>query len=148
MDLKNLEEKAVEIEVEKGVLKKIVKIEGSVDRVSGFNEPIGISPTTPLTTIGQPIKSYITGYQKKLQIVLDSKTSTHKISLLKFQGTSPVRDGDRIKAGLILDEYFERHQIGNILYLGMLKQDGSFGRIDYMDGYNPTHGDASKLGLP
>ena len=145
MSLKDLEEKAVEIRIQ-GDLQKIVKIEGSVDRVNGFNEPIKIIPSPSIKQILGG--SDTIGYQKKLQIVLDSKTSTHKISLLKFKGTSPVRDGDRIKAGLILDEYFERHRIGNILYLGMLKQDGSFGRIDYMDGYNPTHGDASKLRLP
>jgi len=150
MSLKKLEEKAVEIFLNKTdeIPTKVVSVEGSVESVSGFNEPIKISPVTPLTTIGQPIKSYITGYQKKLHIVLNPKTSTpEKIGLLNFQGTSPVRGGDRIKAGLILDEYFEKHGVGNILYLDILKQGGFFWRRDFVDGYNPMQNDIEKLGL-
>jgi hypothetical protein len=135
MSLKSLEEKAVEIEIDKNLI-KVVSIECSVESVSGYNKPIEINIMSD------------TIYQKKLHITLDPKTSTEDIGLLKFQGTSPVRGGDNIKAGLILDKYSEKYEGGNILYLGILKQDGSFGRIDYMDGYNPMHGDASKLGLP
>jgi len=124
MSLKDLEKKAVEIIV-RGDPHKIVQILGSVESVSGFNRP-----------------------QEFLHIVLDPKTSTpEKIGLLKFQGTSPVRGGDRIKVGLILDEYFEKHGVGNILYLDVLKQNGSFGRRDFMDGYNPMQKDIEKLGL-
>ena len=146
MSLKNLEEKAVEIDINE-TLTKVVSVEGSVESVSGFNEPIKMSPTTPHTIIGQPIKSYIIGYQKKLHINLDPETSTECIGLLKFKGTSPVKGGDRIKAGLILEEYFKRYRIGNILYLEVLKQDGCLERRDFIDGYNPIHGDAKKLGL-
>jgi len=146
MSLKDLEKKAVEVEIDKNLI-KVVSIECSVESVSGFNKPVKISPTTPHTIIGQPIRSYLTGYQKKLHITLDPKTSTENIGLLKFQGTSPVRGGDNIKAGLILDKYSETYEGGNILYLGILKQDGSLERVDFMDGYNPTHGDAKKLGL-
>ena len=133
---KNLEEKAVEIEINE-TLTKVVSVEGSVESVSGFNEPIilKIDHTT------------IVGYQKKLHINLDPETSTECIGLLKFKGTSPVKGGDRIKAGLILEEYFKRYRIGNILYLEVLKQDGCLERRDFIDGYNPIHGDAKKLGL-
>jgi len=147
MDLKNLEEKAIEIEINKD-LTKVVPVEGSVEFVEGFNEPIKISSITSSTITGKTISSYLTGYQKELHIALDPESNPEEIKLLKFKGTSPVRGGDRIKVGLILDEYFERYKIANILYLGILKQDGSSERIDYMDGYNPTQGDAKKLGLP
>ena len=147
MNLKDLEEKAVEIEINK-TLTKVVSVEGSVEFVEGFNEPVEISSITSSTITGKTISSYLTGYQKKLHIALDPESNPKEIELLKFKGTSPVREGDTIKAGLILDEYSKRYRIGNILYLGLLKKDGSFGRVDYADGYNPTQGDAKKLGLP
>ncbi|MBA7598176.1 hypothetical protein ES703_05187 [subsurface metagenome] len=130
MSLKDLEEKAVEIRV-RGDLHKIVQILGSVESVSGFNKD-----------------------QKFLDINL--KTIKNYVGLLKFYGTSPVRGGDIIKAGLVLNVYYgkrwqrtysKKDGSGSLLYLGILKQDGSFGRIDFMDGYNPMHDDAIKLGL-
>ncbi len=145
MSLKDLEKKAIKIRVH-GDLQKIVQIWGSVEFVEGFNEPIKISSITSSTITGKTISSYLTGYQKKLHIALDPESNPEEIKLLNFKGTSPVRGGDKIKVGLILDEYFERYRIGNILYLGILKQEGSSERIDYMDGYNPTQGDAKKLG--
>ena len=146
MDLKNLEEKAVEIEVQ-GVVKKVVEIKGSIIYVNGFNKPIEISPTTTKTIIGKPIPSHITGYQKELNIVLNPMTSTNKTVLIKFKGTSPVREGDRIEAGLILDKDFKKYKVGEIIYLGILNQDGFPGRRDFIDGYNLTPNDAKKLGL-
>ena len=146
MSLKDLEEKAVEIEINKN-LTKVVSVEGSVKSVSGFNKPIKISPVTPSTSFGKPIPSYLTGHQKRLQIALDSKTSTYKIGLLKFKGTSPIRKGDHIKAGLILGEEIEKYSTGDALYIDIFEKDGSLVRRDFMDGYNPTHGDAKKLGL-
>jgi hypothetical protein len=119
---KSLEEKAIEIEIG-GKPTKVVSVEGLVESVSGYNKPIEISPTTAKTVIGKSISS------------------------LKFKGTSPVRTMDIIRAGLILDKDFERVRIGDILYLGILKQDRSFGRIDYIDGYTPTQQDIERLGL-
>lgn len=144
MSSKDLEKKAVEIEINKNLI-KVVSVEGSVKSVSGFNKPIEIKISTG--SIGEAPNSHITGYQKKLNIILDPNTSTEDIELLKFQGTSSVKGGDRIKAGLILDDYFKRRGIGTILYVGILKQDGSFGRIDYIDGYNPMQHEVIKLGL-
>ena len=118
----SLEEKAVEIIVH-GDLQKIVQISGSVESISGYNKE----------------------NQKFLHIKL--KTRNPYVGLLKFQGTSPVRGGDIIKAGLSLGSYSEESGSGYILYLGILKKDGSFGRIDYEDGYNPMHDDARRLGL-
>jgi len=147
MDLKNLEEKAVEIEIDKNLI-KVVSVEGSVKSVSGFNKPIKISPITPSTSFGKSIRSYLTGHQKRLQIALYPETSTpEKIGLLKFKGTSPVRKGDLIKAGLILGEDVEKYGTGDALYIDIFEKDGSLVRRDFMDGYNPTHGDAKKLGL-
>ena len=128
----SLEEKAVEIIVH-GDLQKIVQILGSVKSVSGFNKDL----------------ESLYSNQKVLYINLNPKTSTKKnyVGLLKFQGSSPVRGGDIIKAGLSLGSYSEESGGGYILYLGILKKDGSFGRIDYEDGYNPMHDDARRLGL-
>jgi hypothetical protein len=126
MSLKDLEEKAVEIRLH-GDIQKIVETKGSVIRVSGFNKED----------------------QKRLHIVLDSRTSTpEKIELLKFYGESPVRGGDTISAGLILDQYSEKGGRGYILYLEILKQDGSLERIDFMYNYDPSLEDTKKLGLP
>ena len=122
MNLKDLEEKAVEIEVNED-LQKIVQIVGSVESVSGFNER---------------------GF---LHINSDFKISPIGKIRLKFKGTSPVRGGDRIKAGLILSQYFEEEGEGDLLYLGILKQDGSFGRIDYADDYNVLPWAIKELGL-
>jgi len=121
---KSLEEKAVEIEVQ-GDPQKIIKIQGSVESVSGFNAG-----------------------QKFLHISLDSKTSTpEKIGLLKFYGESPVRRGDIIRAGLILEEDVKEYGTGRALYVEIMEKDGSLTRRDFMDGYNPMQHDVEKLGL-
>lgn len=127
-ETKTLEEKAVEI-IFKGDPHKIVQILGSVKSVSGFNKDL----------------EFLYSNQKVLYINL--KTIKNYVRLLKFYGTSPVRGGDIIKAGLILNAYSEKDGSGYLLYLGILKQDGSFGRIDYMDDYTPMHDDAKRLGL-
>ena len=148
MSWKNLEEKAVEIEIQ-GVVKKVTEINGLVKNVSGYNKPIKIKDHS-IGSITRYLDFQTTGYQKELLIFSDSKISTDEIISLNFsfRGTSPVRGGDRIKVGLILDKDIEIiYRTRNILYLGILNQNGSLGRIDYEEGYTPLVNDIKKLGL-
>ena len=131
-----LEQKAVEIKVG-GEKKEISEIEGVVKDVYGFNELIKIKPKGHEIFAGPP-PSY---YQRHLSISLDSETSTHHIPQIKFIGTSPVRGGDRIRAGLIVDSAFPKEAI----YVGILKEDDSYERIDFMNGYDPQQEDTEKL---
>ena len=140
----NLEE-AVKVCIGK-VVKDIVEVKGSVIWVEGFNEPfeIMLNPGTMMVDDHLP---RITGYQKELHIALDEEISTYGIGLLKFRGTSPVRRGDNITAGLILGENVEELGVGEALYVSIWGDDEFLIRRDYMDGYNPLHNEAKRLGL-
>jgi len=150
MNLTSLEEKAVEIKVE-GIPKKVVEVRGVVGDVQGFNELIRMNLTPEQMLAGPPPL-----YQKFLSISLEPETCI--INLLRFKGTSPVKGGDIIRAGLILGENVEKGCTGEALYVDILEEDrysgrrvleegGSLARRDFIDGYNPTHSDAEKLGL-
>ncbi len=145
MGSQTLEEKAVKVRIGK-VMKDIVEVKGSVIWVEGFNEPFEIM-LKPGTMIVDDHLPRVTGYQKKLHIALDSETSTYGIGLLKFMGTSPVRRGDNITAGLILGENVEKSGEGEALYVSMWGDDEFLIRRDYMDGYDPLHNEAKRLGL-
>ena len=117
-----LEKKAVEISI-RGKKKKIATIEGLVTGVTGLED--------------------------KLHIHLDCTTYTHRINLIKFSGQSPVRKGDRIRAGLIVIPEFPKEAIFIGIYEDGTKPDylKRFSRLDFMGGYNPLHVDTKKLGI-
>ena len=115
-----LEEKAVEINI-KGKRKKVSAIEGMVQGV--------------------------TGADNQLSIFLDPEKTTYGIRLIRFNGVSPVRRGDRIKAGLIVDQEFPKEAV----YIGLLKDashNSIYERIDCMRDYDSLHVDWKKMGLP
>ena len=115
-----LEERAVEISIN-GKKKKVSVIEGMVKGVEG--------------------------YGNQLRISLDPEKTTYEIRLIEFNGQSPVRRGDRIKAGLIVHPEFPKEAV----YIGLLKDafpNSVYERIDCMRGYEPLHVDARKMGLP
>ena len=64
------------------------------------------------------------------------------VGMVRFQGDSPVRAGEMIRAGVIINDYLGETGIGNAIYINLLEA----GRLDYMHGYNPSTGDADKLG--
>jgi len=138
---KTLEEKAVEIEVQ-GDIKKVVEIKGLVDCVKGSSEPIFIPPRIAI----RPRSTYLTGYKRNLHITLDPKSSGYNIRSIKFEGTSSVKGGDMIKAGLILEENRESYEGLGVLYIEILDND-FFVRRDLMDGCGLMHKDARKLGI-
>jgi len=115
-----LEEKAVNVNIN-GKKTKVSAIEGVVRGVTGFNNG--------------------------LDVFLDPEKTTYRISLIMFDGVSPVRMGDRIRAGLIVTPEFGKKAV----YLGLMKDASSnsaYERIDFMNGYDPLHVDWKKFGLP
>lgn len=140
---KNLEEKAVEINV-KGVQKSIVKVRGSVIFVTGISKPIKIKTSSGSITEG--LDSYTTGYQKELDIFLNNRHQRDSIINLKFKGESPIERGNLIKVGVILSED-ANYERGEVLYINIVDATGSKDRIDFKEGYIPSKEDIKKLGL-
>ncbi len=120
-----LEERDVEVDIN-GKKTEISTIEGMVLGVTGFNDGLHVSLDSEKTTYGK---------------------TTYSISRIIFDGISPVRMGDRIRAGLIVTPEFDKKAV----YLGLMKDASSnsaYERIDFMNGYDPLHVDWKKMGLP
>ena len=115
-----LEQNAVEVNVE-GKRVKISRIEGRVTAVNNSGN--------------------------ELKISLDLKQTDYGINLIVFQGASPVRRGDRIRAGLIVHSAFPKEAV----YLGLMhdaSKNSVYERIDCKRGYAPLTKDWTKMGLP
>lgn len=132
-----LDKKTIPIWIE-GKLRKIVEIGGVVSRVYGVNRPIKM-----VSSVEQMLGGAEMGHQKHLNIHLFPETSTDDVSLINFKGTSPVIGGDCIKAGLIVNP----SPLEEVIYVGILREDGSYKRIDFMDGFEPLMVESRKLGL-
>ena len=144
MGSKNLEEKAVTIEIN-GESKKIVQIKGIVMLVTGISKPIKIRNPS-IGSITDSLDFQTTGYQKELDIFLNNRDQRDNIINLKFKGESPIERGNLIKVGVILskDANYGREEV---LYIGIFDATGNKGRIDFKEGYTPSKEDIKKLGL-
>ena len=125
----NLESRALNIEVSGREGKetiKVVKIEGHVESVEGK----------------------IDHYAKKcLRIHLNRETQKDGIAELNFYGTSPVRGGDKIRVGLILNENVIKYNAaGEALYMEIIDERGHYSRRDFGDEY-VMHVFNTELGL-
>ena len=120
----NLEDRALNIEVYGrggGEILQVTKIEGHVTSVRGMLDP--------------------SNNKKYLRIHLDSDTQKDDVIELNFCGESPVKGGDKIRAGLILGE-----SSIDALYLELLDERGHYLRRDFSDEYT-THISPRDLGL-
>ena len=127
MSLTSLEEKAVEVKID-GVQKKVVCINGIVSSVTGRCDTVR-------------------NYTRALSIGLNGWAKEQGVVLLEFRGTSPVRKGDIIRAGLVLGEDIEKRGSGEALYIEITDEHGHRARLDFRDGYNLTYNDSGKIGL-
>ena len=86
---------------------------------------------------GQVIKvNNIRGDQHRNYLNVHLKPETQKEGImLYFYGTSPVRGGDKIRAGIILDEEFslERERIGDAFYIEIIDERSHYLRRDFRD---------------
>ena len=110
----SLEARANKIEVSTGNGKKtleVVKIEGhviSAERKADYS------------------------YKRCLRIHLDPETQKDGITQLNFYGTSPVRGGDKIRAGIILDETVKEYGgAAEAFYVEITDQRGHHIRRDF-----------------
>jgi len=139
MDLENLKKKSVEVTVN-GHKRKIVEIEGQVEYVEGYSERIELNPAHLGTVIRAPMPTRVrdmfrlTGYQKSLFIYIESKSG---IESLVFEGDSPVRRGDLIRAGIFLNSPNIEDGMGEVLYLGIIGTNPTkIARRDFMNDYD------------
>lgn len=83
--------------------------------------------------------------RKCLRIQLDSETQKEHIGRLNFYGASPVKGGNRVRAGLILtEEVIKHHDIGEAFYIEIIDERGHYIRRDFRDG---CEGNSSNLEL-
>ena len=102
----SLEALAQEIEVE-GKTLKIARIEGYVTRAEGGRKDFS--------------------HRNHLRIYLNPETQKDKIIRLDFYGVSPVRTGDKVRAGIILEEKIEA------FYVEIIDERGHYLRRDFRD---------------
>jgi hypothetical protein len=95
-------------------LLKIVRIGGYVTKVEG-----GRKDNT---------------HESHMRIYLNPETQRDNITQLNFYGTSPVRSGDKIAAGIILDEEVRTGgKAGEAFYVEIIDQRGNYLRRDFMN---------------
>ena len=93
---------------------KIARIEGYVARAEGG------------------IKDY--SHKNRLRIYLNPKTQVDEITQLNFYGTSPVRAGDKIGAGIILNEIVKGYGgAAEAFYVEIIDERGNYLRRDFRD---------------
>ena len=73
-------------------------------------------------------------YKRCLHIYLDPETQKEGITQLNFDGTSPIRGGDKIRAGLILNETVKKNGgAAEAFYVEIINQNGHYLRRDFRD---------------
>jgi len=78
----------------------IIPVSGIVKEVKGYNYATSHTPISEMI-IGGKFPVYKTGYQNKLEIIIESDSQVEKLS---FNGACPIEKGDSIRAYIFAGE--------------------------------------------